>query len=241
MISSFCCSKNDVVEGGVNSCPPRRRPSVKGRQSGLWSREPQSRDTLNFSSMFKKALALLFGVLLLASVSSAQSSVTFAWNPSTDPSCNGYRVYTKAVTASSWTTNSLSGVSSTSFTFGGAVIGTLYQIYVTAVTTNNLESAPSNQVRYQYFQVNASGNPTALTLSDVNVANFPGFVLSQPPTSGTVNGTPPSVTYTGNSGFSKDQWTYTSPEIFSGINVSNTYAVYKTTLLPPSNLKATAN
>lgn len=191
----------------------------------------------------KKLLGtLLFAIVLYCSAAAAQNSVTLAWNPVSDPTAGGYNLYFKQTTAASWITNFVSGAATTNVTLSSLVANAVYQFYITTVTTNGLESAQSQQVRYQYFIVNA-GKATALTLGDLGTTNFVGFVLTQSPTNGTVTGTAPNVSFNPTAGFptaGKDLFSYRNPDTFGqgNLNITNTYAVYKTGVLPPTGLNA---
>ena len=169
----------------------------------------------------------------------AQSTVTLAWDPSPDAGVGGYYIYYKTVAAPSFATTNVIGQATTNVTIQGIVVNTVYQFYATAYSTNGLESDTSNQVRYQYFQVNGSGKPTALTLGDVGTSNFAGFLLVSAPTNGLVSGNPPNVIFSPNGSFTgKDAFSYRNPELFAGVNITNTYAVYKVGINTPPRIKS---
>jgi hypothetical protein len=188
--------------------------------------------------------SLALAIVLISTVAAAQNSVTLSWNPVTNASVNGYNVYSKLTTASSWATNAVPGVNTTSLTLGSLVVGGVYQFYVTSTTTNAaIESDPSTQIRYQQFVVNGN-KPTPLTLGDLTSTNFVSFLLVSSPTNGTVIGPAPNVSFNPTVSFAsagKDLFVYRNPEQFGGGNVTNYYSVYKTDVLPPVSLKVTPN
>ncbi|HEV2395207.1 MAG TPA: Ig-like domain-containing protein [Verrucomicrobiae bacterium] len=74
------------------------------------------------------------------------NSVTLAWNPSSDPTLAGYRVYQGV--ASQTYTNVLSVGTATNATVSGLTGGVTYFFAVTAYDTDGLESPYSNQITY---------------------------------------------------------------------------------------------
>lgn len=153
-------------------------------------------------------------------------TATVMWDSIPDTSVVSYNVYYKTSTSSTWTTTNVVGRLNNSAALSVQPL-LVYQYYVTAMSDTGIETEPSNQVRFQYFHVNAS-KPTSLTLGDVGTANFPSFVLITNTVAGTLTGTAPSVTFTPTlSGFKKDSFVYKSPELYQGLNVTNYYAVTK--------------
>ena len=74
------------------------------------------------------------------------SSVTLAWNPSTDPSVAGYIVYEGVVSQNY--TNSFDVGNTTSATISQLVPGTTYYFAVAAYDTNHVQSLLSPEVSY---------------------------------------------------------------------------------------------
>ncbi len=92
---------------------------------------------------------LLTGILLLAGgnfVLQAQTSVTLAWDPSSDPDVTGYRLYEGGV--SQVYTNTIDTGKATTVTVSGLVPGATYFFAVTAYTSIGLESPFSPQIAY---------------------------------------------------------------------------------------------
>jgi hypothetical protein len=90
-------------------------------------------------------IALWSCLLALSPLTSlAAPSITLAWDPSTDPSVVGYKVYWGVATRNY--TNSLSAGSATTLTVSNLVIGTPYYFAATAYDTNGIESDYSAEV-----------------------------------------------------------------------------------------------
>jgi hypothetical protein len=172
-------------------------------------------------------LTMLFAALTMGATA---SSVTIGWNPSTDPEVLSYNVYYKLTNTNVWTTTNVVGRLNTTATLPVSQFA-LYQYYVTSVITNSaitgqLESEPSNQVRFQSFYVMGT-KTTFMRVSDVNAANIPLFTAVTSPTKGALAGNPPTLAFTPAAGFDMDLFSYKNPEIFSGQNVTNYYGLVK--------------
>jgi hypothetical protein len=177
-------------------------------------------------------LTMLFAALTMGATA---SSVTIGWNPSTDPEVLSYNVYYKLSSTNVWTTTNVVGQLNTTATLPIRQFA-LYQYYVTSVITNSaitgqLESEPSNQVRFQSFYVMGT-RTTFMRLSDVNAANIPLFTAVTSPTKGALAGNPPTLAFTPAVGFDMDLFSYKNPEIFGGENVTNYYGLVKLPTIP---------
>src|SRR5258708_12781651 len=96
-----------------------------------------------------KVIGLMAGFLLMAGLglqARAQNSVTLAWDPSTDPSVAGYRVY-DGVASHTYTSVTNVGAA-TRVMLSGLTTGTTYFFAVTSYTTTGLESPFSGQLPY---------------------------------------------------------------------------------------------
>lgn len=91
----------------------------------------------------------------MVSVSRATSTVSVAWNPSTDPTVAGYRVYSG--TSSGVYTQETDAGNATSATLTGFNAGQTYFFAVTAYNSSGLESAPSNEISAQTPSLTLSG------------------------------------------------------------------------------------
>ena len=89
---------------------------------------------------------LSFPTKTLASSGIRTESLTLAWDPSTDPSVVGYRLYQG--TESQVYTNVLNMNDSVSALIGGLVPGVTYYFAVTAYDETGLESAFSGEISY---------------------------------------------------------------------------------------------
>jgi hypothetical protein len=85
-------------------------------------------------------------VLAAGAYAQAQQSVTLAWDPSSDPTVAGYRVY---VGSASHTYTNLTDVGNkTSATITGLISGRMYYFAVTAYDASGLESDFSGEITY---------------------------------------------------------------------------------------------
>lgn len=170
----------------------------------------------------------VFSILIAMSALTvtAQNSIKASWNASLDTNATSYSLYSKTAAATNFTTTTLVGILNTNASIP-AIPYTLYELYVSARDVNALESDPSNKVRTENVYVNGIGNPTSITLLDVGILNFSGFVLTSAPTNGILTGNPPNVVYTTTGNGNKDVIVYKSPEIFAGSNITNYYSIYK--------------
>ena len=126
--------------------------------TGLWHRVRVAAH----GSFFIGTLALC-----LSSSAFAASSVTLAWDPSSGTNIAGYKLYYGG--SSGTYTNTLTIGNSTNATVSNLVSGATYYFAATAVDTNGLESAYSNEVGY----TNVVSAPPAITLtSPANNADY---------------------------------------------------------------------
>ena len=88
----------------------------------------------------------MFGSVCFAQVSLAASSVTLAWDASTDSSVVSYNVYYG--TASGSYSASISAGSATTATVSNLLDGTTYYFAATAVNSSGVESPDSNEISY---------------------------------------------------------------------------------------------
>jgi hypothetical protein len=100
-------------------------------------------------SIAKPSLGVFFPLLvfistLLLSQTAYAASVTLAWDPSTNPSVTGYRIYW-GTTSGSYT-NSANAGNSFIYTVSGLNSGTTYYFVATCYTGTGAESGYSNQV-----------------------------------------------------------------------------------------------
>jgi hypothetical protein len=93
--------------------------------------------------VFGSAFALVAG---LAANSQADTNITLAWDPSSDPSVIGYKLY-QGTNSQSYATNSILG-NVTSAKVQNLHPGTTYYFAVTAYNSNDLESTFSGQIQY---------------------------------------------------------------------------------------------
>lgn len=176
--------------------------------------------------------------LFTLTLSAQTKSVTLEWDPSPDTNVVGYVMYYKDVLAPSFFSTNIPGKFSTNVVIGGLMVNVVYQFQVTAYISDGLESDFSNQIRYQYFYVNAN-KATPLVLGDSGTTNFANFLLISSPTNGIITGTPPNVTFSPTVGFTgKDSFSYKSPELFNEINITNGYGIYKVDINVPPNIKS---
>lgn len=183
----------------------------------------------------KKLKLFLTTLFLTLTMSAIAGTVTIGWNASTDPEVLSYNVYYKLPSTNVWMITNVVGRLNTTATLPVTQF-LLYQYYVTSVITNSsitgqLESEPSNLIRFQSFYVMGSRN-TFIKLADVNVANIPLFTIITSPTAGNLIGNPPSLAFSPNVGFESDLFSYKNPELFSGQNVTNYYGLIKLPLSP---------
>lgn len=195
----------------------------------------------NYMKKLKIFLTMLFVALTMGATA---ASVTIGWNPSTDTEVLSYNVYYKLASTNVWTTTNVVGRLNTTATLPVNQFS-LYQYYVTSVITNasitgQLESEPSNLVRFQSFYVMGS-RTTFFKLADANVANIPLFTVVTTPTKGALAGNPPTLAFTPAVGFDIDLFSYKNPELFSGQNVTNYYGLVKLPLVPSTINTLTPN
>jgi hypothetical protein len=112
---------------------------------------------------------LLFMVLAMASHAQT-ASVTLAWDPSPDTNVAGYNVYYGP--SSGNYTNIVSPGNTTNVTVSGLMVGANYYFVATALSTDGLESDPSNEINYTpgvsvTNQVNTA--PTLDAIPDVTI------------------------------------------------------------------------
>lgn len=143
------------------------------------------------------------------------TSVTLAWNPSTDPAIAGYNVYYGG--ASHIYTNKISIGKATSVTISGLVQGITYYFAATTYSTAGLESAISGELAY------------------LVPANVP--IVNQPPTLNAIN----DLTITENTGLQ----TVSLSDITSGATTENqtltvTAASSDTSLIPNPSVNYTS-
>jgi hypothetical protein len=102
--------------------------------------------------------------------------------------------------------------------------GPLYSIYVTAVSTNGLESIPSNQIRYQKLLAQV-GRTNFLTLH--GASNWVGAKIIANPTNGILSGTPPNLVYYPINTILqvKDTLDYELSELWQETNIVNYYTI----------------
>ena len=105
-----------------------------------------------------------FAILLIATPLFAVD-LTVGWDPSSDPSVIGYRLYSG--TTSGVYTRSFDAGLNTSMTVSALVGGTTYYFVVTAYNSSQIESAPSNEISYSVSAIdfNRDGKTDFLLLN----------------------------------------------------------------------------
>jgi hypothetical protein len=177
----------------------------------------------------KKIISILMLFLLSLTLTIAAQTTgiaTVTWDAVPDTDVVGYNVYSKPITSTTF--NVLNVVGKANLTANIPVLpGAAYEMYVTAYNTSNLESDPSNKIRYTMYIVNGSGKATPVTLIDSTAANYSTYQLLVGPAVGTLTGTAPTLTFNPSPTFTKDVFSYKSPELFSGTNINCYYSLYK--------------
>ena len=148
-------------------------------------------------------LFLLSGLIMLLPVSArATQSVTFGWEPSTDPNVAGYNIYYG--TTSHVYTSKVSVENVTSATISGLVEGTTYYFAATTYNALNQESDFSDEISYAVPVTATNQPPTIMGMLTTNMT-----IVGQNVTySITATGTSP-LTY---------QWMYNANSIASATN-----------------------
>ena len=193
--------------------------------------------------MKKLLVSMMMLFLLTLSVSVAAQTTgaaTVSWDANPEVDIAGYNVYYKAVSATAFTTVNVAGKATVS-TVISVLPSTAYEMYITAYNTSGLESDPSNKIRYTMYIVNGNGKSTPITLVDSGATNYSTYQLLVGPTLGTLSGTVPSLTFTPSATFTKDIFSYKSPELFSGTNINCYYSVYKVNITRPNVNSAKPN
>ncbi len=98
------------------------------------------------SLLILSSLFVLVGLILLPPPGLYAAQVTLAWDPETDPSVAGYKVY-YGTASRSYQYNNDAGKNTTS-TVSNLPTGTTYYFSVTAYDTTGIESGYSNEVSY---------------------------------------------------------------------------------------------
>jgi hypothetical protein len=88
----------------------------------------------------------VLGILALGASSILQRSITLAWDPSTDPSVAGYRLYVGSV--SGVYTTVINAGSATTATVPGLTVGATYYFAVTAYNSLGVDSPFSGEIEY---------------------------------------------------------------------------------------------
>lgn len=150
--------------------------------------------------LMRRAL-LYLGLYFFLLQQTLASSVTLAWNPSTDPDVINYNLYYGA--ASGVYTNEIPVGTNSTAAVTGLVPGTTYYFVVTAEDAYGLESAYSNEIYYSVPLL-----PCNVTIGNLNQIynGQPALVsVSTVPTNLTV-----SVTYNGSSSAPTNAGSYTA-------------------------------
>jgi len=117
-------------------------------------------------------LLLLGALTAQATLSPPGTSITLAWDPSTDPSVVGYHLYYGV--ASGTYTNMIDTGTNTSVTVSNLVPGVTYYFAVTSYTAAGVESSYSPEITYT---VPIPNPPTLNAISDVNINENSGPVV----------------------------------------------------------------
>ena len=89
---------------------------------------------------------ILTALLALGGGRATAESITLAWDPSPDLSVVGYRIYTRALPGTNYTTVDVGNTNV--FTLHALSTAATYSFYVTCYNAAGLESDPSNSVEY---------------------------------------------------------------------------------------------
>ncbi len=114
----------------------------------------------------------LFMLVGTALRSQAVSSVTLAWDASTDPTVVGYNIYYG--TASRTYTNLVNVTMTNAVTISGLVPAVTYYFAATAYTGSGLESEFSTEAFYAVPALNSNQPPTLDPIADLTVNEDPG-------------------------------------------------------------------
>ena len=174
----------------------------------------------------KKLFSFLACILLVA-YSLRSGDIVLTWDNSTSNPpgvVESTRVYfsTNYFTSGNWQTNIPVPINEVTQKVS---VGLVYSAFCTAVSTNSLESKPSNQIRYQRF-LTIIGKPNIIILQ--GSSDWSQTVLTVAPTNGILSGTPPNMTYQPTNFIYavKDFFVYKTPDMSSGDNITNWYSVH---------------
>ena len=129
----------------------------------------------NFYTIFLRWSLFWRGIALLFTASMALANIpdsTLAWDPSTDPSVTGYRLYYG--TASGSYTQQVDVGNSSTAPLPNLTPGTTYYFVVTAYDASNVESVPSNEVT---FTVAVVTNPVSGTDDQITIGSLSPAVI----------------------------------------------------------------
>ena len=145
-------------------------------------RKQAANDVSRPSSMIKgmsKVLASLLLVMAFVASVRAQTNVTLAWNPISDPLVAGFNIHCGE--ASGVYTNKIDAGNNTSLTISNLTVGATYYFALTTYSAAGAESAMSNEVSYTV--------PTPSPSPAVQLAVTPArqFVLTVTGTAGQTN------------------------------------------------------
>ena len=116
-------------------------------------------------------LSIALGCAAVSSEATA-ANVTLAWNPSTDPTVSGYRLYYGLAGAAY--TNMVDTGPATSVTVSNLVPGTIYQFAATTYTIAGIESAFSSGISYSVPAQPVNQPPTLDPIADITIKENAG-------------------------------------------------------------------
>ena len=137
---------------------------------------------------------LIFLLLFISSLSftTLAQEVKLTWKPNTEPDLAGYKIYQSTNFFETPSTNFIN-VNAPLTNVTTTVEFDRVQAYrLTAYNTAELESEPSNEVRFQMLLA-APYATNSFTLT--GFTNWQSAILSTPPTNGVITGTPPNIFY----------------------------------------------
>lgn len=161
--------------------------------------------------------ALFIALLTFAAVSRAATftNLTLAWDANSETNLAGYRIF-YGTAPGTYSTNKLVGANVTSTTISNLQSGQLYYFAAKASNVAGLESAFSAEISYTapvppntapvaiaQSVTTAEDSPKAITLAGMDADGDPlSYVIVSSPTSGTLSGTLPNLTYAPAANFS---------------------------------------